>query len=219
MDRNFHFEVISNIAGRYRIATLCNDDFSFECGQYLNLVSLSGKEIPLSIASSPLDLPKLKVIYRPEFSNPDSLLLEKMLDQQTVDASSSLGSVRYPLDDKNLVLICKGTGISQAASMTEQCKLLSSPRKILLIWNTDDSLEAQIKDSPETWFPSIDQIVSNHQGLQNYLETQRTTLNNAHCIITGDPEFVYTVHDTLLKHDFFTASIQSDVFDYAPRCL
>ena len=142
-----------------------------------------------------------------------------MLDQQTVDASSSLGSVRYPLDNKNLVLICKGTGISQAVSMTEHCKLLSSSRKILLIWNTDDSLEAQIKDRPETWFPSIDQIVSNHQGLQNYLESQRTTLNNAHCIITGDPEFVYTVHDTLLKHDFFTASIQSDVFDYAPRCL
>ena len=153
MDRNFHFEVISNIAGRYRIATLCNDDFSFECGQYLNLVSLSGKEIPLSIASSPLDLPKLKVIYRPEFSNPDSLLLEEMLDQQTVDASSSLGSVRYPLDDKNLVLICKGTGISQAASMTEHCKLLSSPRKILLIWNTDDALEAQVKETQKLGFP------------------------------------------------------------------
>ena len=219
MDRNFHFEVISNIAGRYRIATLCDDDFLFECGQYLNLVSLAGKEIPLSIASSPLDLPKLKVIYRPEFSNPDSLLLEKMLDQRTVDISSPRGSVRYPLDDKNLVLICKGTGISQAASMTEHCKLLSSPRKILLIWNTDDASEAQVKDSPETWFPSIDQIVSNHQNLQNYLETQRNTLKNAHCIITGEPEFVYAVHDTLLKRDFLTASIQSDVFDYAPRCL
>ena len=81
-----NFRKCSNIAGRYCIATLCNDDFSFEYSQYLNLVSLSGKEIPLSIASSPLDLPKLKVIYRPEFSNPDSLLLEEMLDQQTVDA-------------------------------------------------------------------------------------------------------------------------------------
>ena len=219
MDRNFRFRVISNLAGRYRIATLRDEGFLFECGQYLNLVSLSGKEIALSIASSPLDLPKLKVIYRPEFSNPDSLLLEKMLDQRTVDTSSPRGSVRYPLDDKNLVLICKGTGISQAASMTEHCKLLSSPRKILLIWNTDDASEAQVKDSPETWFPSIDQIVSNHQNLQNYLETQRNTLKNAHCIITGDPEFVYAVHDTLLKRDFLTASIQSDVFDYAPRCL
>ena len=219
MDRTFRFEVISNVAGRYRVATLYGDDFLFECGQYINLVSLSDKEIPLSIASSPLELPKLKVIYRPEFSNPDSLLLEETLDQQTVNVYPPLGSVRYPQDDKNLVLICKGTGISQAASMTEHCELLSSTRKILLIWNTDDALETQAKDSPETWFPSIDQIVSNHQGLQNYLETQRNTLNNAHCIITGDPEFVYTVHDTLLSHDFLTASIQSDVFDYAPRCL
>ena len=82
MDRTFRFEVISNVAGRYHVATLYDGDFLFECGQYVNLVSLSGKEIPLSIASSPLDLPKLKIIYRPEFSNPDSLLLEKMLDEQ-----------------------------------------------------------------------------------------------------------------------------------------
>ena len=209
--------MISNSAGRYRVATLHHDDFLFECGQYINLVSLSGKEIPLSIASSPLDLPKLKIIYRPEFSNPASLLLEEMLDQQTVDASSSLGSVRYPLDDKNLVLICKGTGISQAASMAEHCKLISSSRELLLIWNTDKTLGAHVQDSPETWFPPINQIISNHLDLLKYLETHRNTLKNAHCIITGDPEFVYAVHDLLSKHNFSTGSIQSDVFEYSPR--
>ena len=217
MDKTFRFEVLSNLAGRYRVATLCSNEFFFQCGQYLNLVSPLGKEIPLTIASSPLELPNLKVIYRPEPSNPDSLLLEEMLDQQTVDASSPQGSVRYPMDEKHLVLICKGTGISQAASMIEHCKLISTPRKILLIWNADEPLETQADDSPETWFPSIDQIVSHHQELLNYLETQRNSLKDAHCIITGDPEFVYTVHDILLKCGFFMASIQSDVFDYAPR--
>ena len=217
MDRKFRFEVISNLAGRYRLATLSGNEFLFQCGQYINLVSLSGKEIPLSIASSPLELPKLKVIYRPEPSNPDSLLLKEMLEQQTVDASPPQGSVRYPKDEKHLVLICKGTGISQAASMTEHCKLISTPRKILLIWNTDTPLETQAEDSPETWFPLIDQIVSHHQELLNYLETQRSSVKGAHCIITGDPEFVYAVHDMLLKRDFLMASIQSDVFDYAPR--
>ena len=217
MDKTFRFEVLSNLAGRYRVATLSNNEFFFQCGQYLNLVSPLGKEIPLTIASSPLELPNLKVIYRPEPSNPDSLLLEEMLDQQTVDTSSPQGSVGYPTDEKHLVLICKGTGISQAASMIEHCKLISTPRKILLIWNTDEPLGTQAEDSPETWFPSIDQIVSHHQELLNYLETQRNSLKDAHCIITGDPEFVYTVHDMLLKRGFFMASIQSDVFDYAPR--
>ena len=209
--------MISNVAGRYWVATLSNKDFSFKCGQYINLVSLSGREIPLTIASSPLNLPKLKIICKPEPFNPDSLLLNELLGQQTVEGTSPLGSVRYPHDNKNLVLICKGTGISQAASMTEHSKLLSSPRELLLVWNTDKTQEALEEDSPETWFPSIDQIVSNHQELRNYLETQRYTLKGSHCIITGDPEFVHTVNDVLLKNHFLVESIQSDVFDYAPR--
>ena len=217
MVKNFRFEVISNSAGRYRVATLHNDDFLFECGQYINLISQTGKKIPLSIASSPLYLPKIKLIYKPEPSNSDSLLLEKLLSQKTVDGTSPQGLVKYPQDDKNLVLICKGTGISQASSITEHCKLTSTPREVLLIWNTDETLEAHVKDSPETWFPSINQIISNHKDLLNYLGTRRKTIENSHCVITGDPEFVHTVHAMLLKHGFSTISIQSDVFEYAPR--
>ena len=217
MVKKFRFDIISNTPGRYRVATLHANDFLFECGQYIKIVSRSGKQIPLSIASSPLYLPKIKIIYRPEPGNPDSLLLDDLLGRETVEGTSPLGLVKYPLDNENLVLICKGTGISQAASMAEHCKLISSSREILLIWNTDKTLGAHEQDSPEIWFPPINQIISNHLDLLKYLETQRKTLKNAHCIITGDPEFVHAVHDLLSKHNFSTGSIQSDVFEYSPR--
>ena len=190
------------------MATLCNGEYFFECGQYITLLSLSGGAIPLSIATSPLKLPRLKIIYKPEPTNPDSLILHDLLQHQTVEGTSALGSVRCPQDSKNLVLICKGTGISQAAAMTEHCKLMSSPRRILLIWNAE---------GPETWFPFVDKIVSNKKELLKYLETQRDTIKDSHCIITGDPDFVYSAQSALLKLDISAASIQSDVFAYAPR--
>ena len=192
------------------------ENYQFECGQYLFVIDAFKNHIPLSIASTPTDLPYLRIVFKPEHNNSDSLLLEHLVGQNSIEISRPKGSVRYPRDNNQLLLIVKGTGISQALAIIDHSKAMRSKKHIKLLWvNNDDSIISASQHFV-SWLSQVDSMIFNDNELSVWLEQNHSSINNANCILTGDPDFVYLTKDKLTNSQIFLNSLQSDVFEYSP---
>ena len=202
---------------KYRTITLSTENYIFSCGQYLDLIHPSGKKIPLSIASSPIALPNLRLVFKPESDNPDSQLLEKLIQERVVEGSSAKGKVRYPEDKNNLLLIAKGTGISQALGMLEHSKEVQAEKNIALLWVNQKTAEATVKEYFDVSSPNVDFQSLDERELSAWIAQSTLWIKNANCIVTGDPDFVYSTKNEIDRNHISLSSFQSDVLEYAPR--
>jgi len=192
------------------------ENYQFECGQYLAVIDAFKKHIPLSIASIPTDLPYLRIVFRPERNNPDSMLLDQLVQQKSIEISHPKGRVRYPRNHHQLLLIVKGTGISQALAIIDHSKAIHSTKDIKLLWvNNEGSIISRYQHF-DSWLSQVDSMIFNDNDLSVWLKQNRSSINNANCILTGDPEFVYLTKKQLANNQIFLNSLQSDVFEYSP---
>ena len=215
MDRVFKALIASVTGDQYKIVRLLAEDYSFECGQYLEVIDQSKTFIPLSIASSPTGLPHLKILFKPEKHNSESLLLQQLIRQKSIEVSSPKGDVRYPEDDQQILLIVKGTGISQALAMIEHTESAKSKPNIKLIWVSDEESISSTTEHFDCWLSLVDSTRLNEKDLSLWLKKNRTAISNPNCILTGDPDFVYSTRDNLAKNQIALNSLQSDVFEYS----
>ena len=195
-------------------------DYQFAAGQYLN-VRGRGMDIPLSIASSPTRLPELELHYRSTPGVPEAAEMDHLLEGAHLELSAAAGSVRCAATDKPLLLIAGGSGAAQAFSCAEYRATLPAAETFVL-WCAD-----QAEDLYDT--ERLAALVDGH--LQICIDDRRTPQNEglvwllehagehqaSNVILCGSPGFVYTVTDLLLAQGFARASLQSDVYDYAPR--
>lgn len=201
----------------YRTITLSTENYIFSCGQYLDLIHSSGKKIPLSIASTPRALPNLRLVFKPESNNPDSQLLEKLIQEKVVKGSSAKGKVRYPENKNNLLLIAKGTGISQALGILEHSKETQAKKNITLLWVNQKTEEATVKDCFDVSSPNVDFHGLDEKELSAWIGQNTLWIKNANCIATGDPEFVYLTKNEIDRNHISLSSFQSDVLEYVPQ--
>ena len=212
MDRIFKAKITSVTGDHYRIVKLVAGDYHFECGQYLEVVDQSKIFIPLSIASSPKILPYLRILFKPEKNNSDSLLLEQLVQQRTIEISSSKGNVRCPRDDQQTLLIVKGTGISQALAIIEHSRSAKSKYNIKLIWINGEESIGSAKEHFDYWLSQVDSVILHEKDLSLWLKKNRSSINSPNCILTGDPDFVYSTRDNLANNQIALNSLRSDVF-------
>jgi CDP-4-dehydro-6-deoxyglucose reductase len=206
------------------LALELEDPFSFEAGQYLTVLHPDGTAIPLSIASPPELLPMLFLHYRstpglPEAARMDELLLDGRL---TLDGGA--GDVTLsPEDDRPLLLVAGGTGISQALclALAQTTRHPDSPVHLLACSDADTDLYfGDLLPSSSTFRaeliadPSRD---ASNKGL-SWLASQAPALApESRVVLSGSPPFVYAATDTLIAAGIPQSQLESDVYAWAPR--
>lgn len=201
--------------------------FDFRAGQYLEILHPRGEAIPLSIASTPLALPDIRLHFRPIPGAPGADLLEELLTADTAAALSlqirgPAGTIEVTADEsRRLLLIAGGTGIAQALSIAETLQNGSSTGHHLLacadyqedFYCTDAF--ASLSKTDAHFVADPDRSADN-LGL-GWLRKHAGGLLPARIILCGSPGFVYAVTDTLQAMDIGPDRLESDVFAYAPR--
>jgi CDP-4-dehydro-6-deoxyglucose reductase, E3 len=197
--------------------------FPFHAGQYLNVVHPGGVRIPMSIASAPERVPELELHYRPLPGVAEAQLMNELLDAGTeLSIEGPFGDVRItaPLTE-DLLLIAGGSGISQCLAILEHLRRAEHARSVTLVWSVTQRehlyADAELRNFA-TWL-NYEAVVDSPQATSAVLTWLRTHAlpTSGRIIISGGPGFVHAVADTLSALGATNATIESDVFSYAPR--
>jgi CDP-4-dehydro-6-deoxyglucose reductase, E3 len=198
--------------------------FEFRAGQYLYVVHPNGARIPMSIASAPERLPHIELHFRPLAGVAEATLLLQLLDRPetavTLDGPYGDVHVSGPLA-ADLTLFAGGSGISQCRSIVEHLRHVGDSRRVQLIWSVTQS--AQLYCDAElrgfaSWLdytPLIDSAERPNAAVA-WIDEHKP-LVAGRVVIAGGPGFVYAVADALDRIGYRDATIESDVFAYAPR--
>ncbi|HTO58284.1 MAG TPA: hypothetical protein VMJ74_10840 [Pseudomonadales bacterium] len=201
--------------------------FGFDAGQYLYVVHPGGARIPMSIASAPQHLPELDLHFRPLPGIADAALMSDIVDRETAIGSTLVvdgpfGDVRVggPLDD-DLWLFAGGSGISQCLSIAEHLRGVGQTRLVRLVWSVTQTdqlyCDATLRRFARwlEYTPLVDSPDTPNAAVA-WLDDSRPALSGR-IIISGGPGFVYALVDALERVGVGDATIESDVFAYAPR--
>ena len=201
--------------------------FAFDAGQYLYVVHPSGARIPMSIASAPQRLPELDLHFRPLPGLADAALMLDIVDRETAIGSNLVvdgpfGDVRVngPLDD-DLWLFAGGSGISQSLSIAEHLRSVGQTGLVRLVWSVTQADQLYCDASLRRfarWLeytPLVDSPAAPNAAVA-WLDRSSPVLSGR-AIVSGGPGFVYAVVDALERVGCGDATIESDVFGYAPR--
>ena len=202
------------------------DSFTFQAGQYLEIVHPGGTTIPLSIASSPLELPELHLHYQSTPGAPGARLLDELLEtRQPLIIRGPAGNVAVAaLETRPLLLICGGTGASQAISILKDAVQRGASRPVTLLACADHEQDFYFQ-------PLVDALAADWLEVVYRADAARTPENLAmrwmaehgrryqdrRIILCGSPAFVYTASDVLVAAGIDGKQLESDVFAYAPR--
>jgi CDP-4-dehydro-6-deoxyglucose reductase len=223
-----HFASIAyDDSGVRQIALTLSATFRFRAGQYLTVVHPGGARIPMSIASAPELLPRLELHYRPLPGVPEAALMDELLDAAAngshdvlIDGPFGDVFVHGPTQD-NLLLIAGGSGIAQCRSILTHLRSVRQARDVHLLWSVTAADQLYCDDELRdfaTWLhyaPLID--TPNAENAAVVWLRQSAAPDRGRIIISGGPGFVYAVVDALDEIRTTGASVESDVFSYAPR--
>ncbi len=198
--------------------------FSFEAGQYLEVLHPDGTAIPLSIASPPEQLPRLTLHYRSTAGVDAAARMDELLDGSELTLVGGTGDVILEASDSSpLLLIAGGTGISQALCLAIAQTLRHPTARTELLACADDARDLYFEDLlPEsTTFSarliSDDRRDDRNAGL-NWLRERAAGLDpETRVILSGSPPFVYAATDVLTAAGIPTGQLASDVYAWAPR--
>ena len=198
--------------------------FAFDAGQYLNVVHPSGARIPMSIASAPERLPRLELHFRPLPGIADAALMLELVDRDATELSieGPFGDVRVrgPLDE-DLWLFAGGTGISQCRSIAEHLLRVGQARPVRLVWSVTDATQLYCDGELRRlarWLDYTPLVDSPERPNAAVAWIDRTRpLLRGRIVVSGGPGFVYAVVDALEGIGIGDATVESDVFAYAPR--
>ena len=200
--------------------------FNFHPGQYLEIIDPDGTAVPLSIASSPLELPELHLHYQSMPGAPGAALLDTLLaSQQTLTIRGPGGDVFVDAGDtRPLLLICGGTGASQALAIIKDAQQRGIHRPVTLLACADTDQGFYFRQTLERlgadWLESVyraDAIRTPANLGMRWLVENAQDHADRRIILCGSPPFVYAAADSLAQAGIAASALESDVFAYAPR--
>ncbi|MEM1437099.1 MAG: hypothetical protein AAGG11_23835 [Pseudomonadota bacterium] len=204
--------------------------FVFRPGQYSAIVLPDGKLLTLSIASGPSRLPTLRFLYRATPGDPQADALNALLRTGTrLELSAPGGQVCWDVAATTpSLLVCAGTGISQAYAILETVADQAPERlptyEVLALAGSD---EEQLRHPQDSFWQTaglkLVRVSDPALGADNtglvWLRDAAPRLQDsrARVLIGGGPAFVYTVHDLLTAAGLDAARFAADAYEYAPR--
>ena len=193
-------------------------DYTFAAGQYLSVLHPSGVEVPMSIASAPQRLPVLELHYRATPGDALSQAMDECLELPELTISQAQGNVRCPASDQSLLLIVGGSGASLAFAMSQDRANSNAKGETGVLWCADQSdqiyRQQELAEIADALYVEVDdRRTAENEGLVRL----RSLKPFDQYVLSGSPEFVWTVVDELQALGLSQQQMQSDIFDYAPR--
>ncbi len=199
-------------------------DFTFEAGQYLEVLHPDGTTIPLSIASTPEQLPRLTLHYRSTPGNPEAQRMDELLQAGRLRIRGGSGGIRLPAEDTSpLLLIAGGTGISQALSLARAQTKRHPDIPVELLACADHGRDLYFDDQlPQTPAFRFEPVAdprrdAGNRGLAWLAANAHRWDESVRVILSGSPAFVYAATDVLIARGRPRNRLESDVYAWAPR--
>ena len=197
--------------------------YSFEAGQYLQIIGPDNTLIPMSIASAPQRLPELELHYRSTPGLPEAALMDALLSEgESLNITSATGEVRSGAVGQPLLIIAGGSGAAQAFSCIEHRDSTTQAAPTTLLWCADHP-EDVYATAALSRYASLalkicidDKRTADNEGL-TWLRVHADDYRDAYVLIAGSPGFVYAATDVLLEAGFKDSQLHADVYAYAPR--
>lgn len=213
--------------GVQRLTLQMPDCFTFQAGQYLEVVHQDGN-IPLSIASAPWRLPELHLHYQSTPGVPEAARMDVLLaDSDTLTIQGPAGTVHLPQPLSGpALLVAGGTGAAQSMSFIDAFTAADPGAAVTLLWCADTDADTYLREElaalQAPWLQTVlvaDARRSEDNRAMVWLRTHGEQFRDAgsRIVVSGGPGFVYAACDALDQAGVDPAQVQSDVFSYAPR--
>ena len=208
-----------------QILTLALEDaFTFAAGQYLTVLHPDGTAIPLSIASPPELLPELHLHYRSTKGLPEATRMDELLQGERLVLDGGAGDIALSInDDRPLLLVAGGTGISQGLclALAQTSRHAEASVRMLTCADTDADLYFQdllpTSSGFEVTLIADARRNKNNAGLAWLTDNATEVSADTRVVISGSPAFVYAATDTLTEAGIPNSQLESDVYAWAPR--
>jgi CDP-4-dehydro-6-deoxyglucose reductase len=206
------------------------EDFSFQAGQYLDILLPGGRRRSFSIASPPAGshLIELHVRLVPggEFTAP---LFAQPADKKLLSIEGPLGQFAYRESDAPMLLIGGGTGLAPLKSIIEHVVTAGLDRKMHLFWGcrterdlyADRWLESVAQRAPDFQYTRVlSEASPQWAGARGFVheEVLRRVpdLGRHDVYASGPPAMIGAVRSHFTARGASDARIYFDSFDYAP---
>ncbi len=200
--------------------------YQFRAGQYLNVITPEGFDVPLSIASSPTRLPVLELHYRSTPDLSEAAALDNALAGTSLRISAAEGDVRAGAPHQRVLIVAGGTGAAQAFSCAEYRHATRAGGDATIVWCADDEDQLYETERLASYGVTLHTIVDDRRTAENeglaWLREHGGHFaasgdDDAYVLLAGGPPFVYAALDVLLETGIRQAQCHADVFSYAPR--
>ncbi len=200
------------------------EPFAFAAGQYLTVLHPDGTAIPLSIASAPELLPTLHLHYRSTPGLDEAAKMDELLAGDRLQLDGGAGDIRLLADDdRPLLLVAGGTGISQALCLATAQTARHPQATVQMLACADLAADLYFEDLLPTSAGFSAELIADpkrdesNAGLRWLAENARRMPGNTRVVLSGSPAFVYAATDTLIAAGLNQAQLESDVYAWAPR--
>lgn len=198
-------------------------DYNFFPGQYLSVIHPNGLHIPLSLASSPHQLPSIHLHYRSTPNSPEAHAMDELLEiGKPLRITAASGDVRAGPLSEPLLVIAAGTAAAQAFSCFAFRQQEAATGSNTLLWCADyvddiyrvDTLTSYAHTTVVT---KVDKCRTPQNTGMKWLRENASKHLAAYIILAGSPEFVYATTDLLVFLGIKNKQLHADVYSYASR--
>ena len=212
----------------YHIELTTEQAFSFQAGQYLQVIMGEKDKRPFSIASAPHQ-PNIELHIGATKENSYAMqVVDVLKDKGQIQAEVGLGQAQLRTDStRPVLLIAGGTGFSYAQSIARHLEHTNSQREVKLYWGgkTNQSMYADEQmlqwdknNSNFSYIPVIEQPYDNWQGKTGYVHLAAMddidNLGDYDIYVAGHFDMVKIVRDDFVAKGALVDHMFADAFAY-----
>ena len=212
----------------YHIELTTDQAFSYQAGQYLQVVMSPEDKRPFSIASSPSQQHLELHIGATEENRYAMDVVELLKDKGQIDVEVGLGQAYLRADNNRpIILLAGGTGFSYIQSIARELANTQPDQEVRLYWggNNPQSLYANEQmqqwqqDHPNfTFIPVVEHPDENWQGKTGYVHLavleDFDSLKDHDIYVAGHFDMVKIVHDDFIVKGALVNHMYADAFAY-----
>ena len=200
----------------------------YHAGQYMLVERQNGESSAFSIASAPEQGRELELHILAR-DNVAVGLLKHIQKERMARVQMPFGDVHLAgADQRPLLLIAAGTGMSQMHSIVEHCRATGFSQPIHLYWGARIAEDFYTLKNLPAWqkmsnlhfhqIVSEDTVWNGRIGmLYEAVCSDIQHLGDYRVMVSGSPAMVYGTFDALVAAGMQPEQMQADVFAYAPR--
>lgn len=212
----------------YRIELTCDQPFTFEAGQYLQVIMGEKDKRPFSIASAPHQNHLELHIGATKENSYAMQVVDLLKDKGQFQAEIGLGQAQLRDNStRPILLIAGGTGFSYVQSIARHVAQINTDREVILYWGGkteqsmyahDDMQQWQASNPNFSYVPVLEHPPENWQGKSGYVHLAAmqdiSNLGDYDIYVAGHFDMVKIVRDDFVAQGAKIEHMFADAFAY-----